>query len=45
MAARVTGGAERDGIWETQKERIPVFSEYEEKTNREIPVVLLERQA
>ncbi len=45
VTARVTAGAERDGIWETQKERIPVFSGYEEKTNREIPVVLLERRA
>ena len=33
---------ERDPIWETQKERYPGFAEYEAKTSRVIPVLLLE---
>jgi deazaflavin-dependent oxidoreductase (nitroreductase family) len=43
VRARVTEGDERSRIWETQKERYAGFAEYEEKTDREIPVVLLER--
>ena len=35
---------ERDPIWETQKQRYPGFAEYEQKTDRLIPVVLLERR-
>lgn len=35
---------ERDPIWETQKERYPGFADYESKTSRTIPVVLLERR-
>ena len=41
VGAEVLAGEERSGIWETQKERYPGFAEYEEKTDREIPVVLL----
>ena len=43
VRARVTEGEERDRIWEIQKERYPGFAEYEEKTDRVIPVVILER--
>jgi len=43
MTAKVAPKSERDGIWERQKERYPNFAEYEQKTDRVIPVVLLER--
>lgn len=42
VRARVTEGEERERIWTTQKERYPGFAEYEAKTSRQIPVVLLE---
>jgi len=45
VRARVASGAERDAIWTTQKERYPGFAEYEAKTDREIPVVILEPTA
>jgi hypothetical protein len=45
VRARVAESAERDGIWEIQKERYPGFAEYEAKTARVIPVVILERVA
>ncbi len=43
VRARVTEGEERERIWATQKERVPQFAEYEQKTTRRIPVVVLER--
>lgn len=43
VTARVAGGEERLRIWSTQKQRYPSFAEYERKTKREIPVVVLER--
>jgi len=43
VRARVADDAERAPIWETQKERYPGFAEYEQKTDRVIPVVILER--
>ena len=43
MIASVAGKDERDAIWERQKEQFPNFAEYEEKTDRVIPVVLLNR--
>ncbi len=39
--AREATGAERDEIWEAQKADAPGFAEYEAKTDRTIPVVLL----
>ena len=45
VKARVAEGDERERIWSTQKERYPGFAEYEQKTSREIPVVVLERVA
>ena len=36
-------GAERDRIWNAQKELMPGFAEYEAKTERQIPVIALER--
>jgi len=39
----VRPGAERSRIWEQQKIDQPQFAEYEKKTTREIPVIVLER--
>jgi deazaflavin-dependent oxidoreductase (nitroreductase family) len=41
--ARVAGTDEREPVWTRQKERYPVFAEYEQRTTRQIPVVILER--
>lgn len=38
-------GDERDRVWAAQKEAMPGFKDYEQKTDREIPVVVLERTA
>ena len=43
--ARVAESAERERIWEEQKRVNANFAEYEQKTTRPIPVVLLERVA
>lgn len=43
--ARVARGEERKRIWESHKAAYPGFAEYEAKTTREIPVVVLERTA
>jgi deazaflavin-dependent oxidoreductase (nitroreductase family) len=40
--ARVADGDERDRIWTAQKQDYPGFAEYEQKTTRQIPVVILE---
>jgi deazaflavin-dependent oxidoreductase (nitroreductase family) len=45
VRARVAEGEERDRIWAEQKRVNPNFAEYEEKTTRPIPVVILERVA
>ena len=45
VRARVAEGAERDGIWDEQKRVNPNFADYEKKTTRPIPVVVLERVA
>lgn len=36
-------GAERDRIWDAQKAEVPQFAEYEQSTDRTIPVIALER--
>ena len=43
VRARVLEGDEREPIWEKQKQLVPAFADYEQKTSRQIPVVLLER--
>ena len=43
MRARVAEGDEREPIWARQKEIMPGFADYEAKTSRAIPVVVLER--
>jgi deazaflavin-dependent oxidoreductase (nitroreductase family) len=45
VRARDLPAAEREPVWQTQKERYPGFADYERKTSRTIPVVLLERRA
>jgi deazaflavin-dependent oxidoreductase (nitroreductase family) len=42
FAAREAEGAERDRIWEAQKRAYPGFADYERKTTRQIPVIILE---
>jgi len=41
--AIVTSGAQRDALYARQSELFPQFGEYQERTSRVIPVVLLER--
>jgi deazaflavin-dependent oxidoreductase (nitroreductase family) len=45
VVARVVDGETRERLWSTQKERYPGFAEYEAKTDRQIPVVVLEPEA
>jgi deazaflavin-dependent oxidoreductase (nitroreductase family) len=42
FTARVATPAEREEIWSSQKSEFPGFADYEQKTTREIPVVILE---
>jgi deazaflavin-dependent oxidoreductase (nitroreductase family) len=42
FTARVAQGEERDRIWEEQKREYPGFADYETKTTRQIPVVILD---
>jgi deazaflavin-dependent oxidoreductase (nitroreductase family) len=41
VTARVAEGQERELIWQRQKADYPGFEEYEQRTPREIPVVIL----
>ena len=34
---------EHDRLWAKQKQDMPNFAEYEDKTDRKIPVIVLER--
>ncbi|HZP90053.1 MAG TPA: nitroreductase/quinone reductase family protein [Actinomycetota bacterium] len=43
VRARVPSEEERDRIREERKRRNPAFAEYERRTRRRIPVVILER--
>jgi len=43
VTARVADDADRERIWSKQKADYPGFAEYEEKTTRRIPVVVLSR--
>jgi deazaflavin-dependent oxidoreductase (nitroreductase family) len=42
LTARVAKGDERERIWTAHKAANPGFAEYEAKTTRQIPVVILE---
>jgi deazaflavin-dependent oxidoreductase (nitroreductase family) len=41
--AVVTAGEERQRLFNTQADKIPIFHDYQKKTSRQIPVVVLER--
>lgn len=41
VVSRVAEGAERETIWSAQKVAAPGFAEYESKTTRQIPVIVL----
>jgi deazaflavin-dependent oxidoreductase (nitroreductase family) len=43
VTARVAEGEERERIWEDQKTAMPGFADYEQKTKRPIPVIVLEK--
>jgi deazaflavin-dependent oxidoreductase (nitroreductase family) len=43
LTARVAADSERAPIWAAQKAEYPGFAEYEQKTTRQIPVVILEQ--
>jgi deazaflavin-dependent oxidoreductase (nitroreductase family) len=43
VKATVTSGEERDRLYRKQSELYPGFAEYQDKTTRLIPVVILER--
>jgi deazaflavin-dependent oxidoreductase (nitroreductase family) len=42
LQARVAQGEERERIWTAQKAAFPGFADYERKTTRQIPVLVLE---
>ncbi len=42
VVARVAQPGERERIWTRQKEIAPAFAEYEKKTDRQIPVIILD---
>lgn len=44
VEARELPADEREPVWEEQKRRYPGFAEYEQKTDRVIPVLLLTRR-
>jgi len=41
--ARVTSGEERDRLYKNQAAQMDIFNDYQKKTTRQIPVVVLER--
>lgn len=45
VRARVAQGAERDRLWAAMVETLPQYEEYQARTDRELPVVVLEPQA
>lgn len=45
VVAKVAEGETRERLWSQQKELYPGFAEYEAKTTRQIPVVILEPEA
>jgi deazaflavin-dependent oxidoreductase (nitroreductase family) len=45
VVARVLDDAEREPIWDAHKRANPAFADYERRTTRQIPVVILERAA
>ncbi|MEA3075662.1 MAG: hypothetical protein QOF60_570 [Actinomycetota bacterium] len=45
VVARVASGPERERLWSLQKAERPGFADYEQRTSREIPVIVLEPRA
>jgi deazaflavin-dependent oxidoreductase (nitroreductase family) len=45
VVASVADGETRERLWSRQKELYPGFADYEAKTERQIPVVILETEA
>ena len=45
LTARVAEGDERERIWAAQKAAYPGFADYERKTTRQIPVIILQPAA
>jgi deazaflavin-dependent oxidoreductase (nitroreductase family) len=45
VVASVADGETRERLWSRQKELYPGFADYEAKTTRQIPVVILETEA
>jgi deazaflavin-dependent oxidoreductase (nitroreductase family) len=43
--ARVAPPDERDRLWRLQTQDVPVFADYQKRTDRRIPVVILESVA
>lgn len=43
VRARVAEGAELDRLWNRQVAWLPAFGEYQAKSNRQIPVIVLEQ--
>lgn len=43
VRATVTSGEERQRLFDRQAEQMPVFTEYQQKTTRQIPVLVLTR--
>jgi len=43
VRATVTSGEERQRLFNRQAEQMPIFNEYQKKTTRQIPVVVLKR--
>lgn len=41
--ASVAQGAERDRLYKQQADQLPIFNEYQQKTTRRIPVIVLDR--
>jgi deazaflavin-dependent oxidoreductase (nitroreductase family) len=41
--ARITSGEERDRLFKLQADKMNIFNDYQKKTSRQIPVVVLER--
>jgi deazaflavin-dependent oxidoreductase (nitroreductase family) len=41
--ASVAQGAERDRLYKQQADQLPIFNEYQKKTTRRIPVIVLDR--
>jgi len=41
--ATIPQGAERDRLFKQQADQLPIFNEYQKKTTRRIPVIVIER--